>query len=116
MKVPLVLRARITHGKTALRSKAHATLSRPSHPKPNVRDDAYVPLAGSEQRRGRPDWEEKERNLFLRGGLDEANQVETPQQITVCVKAIFQMASRSCEAACAKIAPDCLSAESGGRR
>jgi hypothetical protein len=80
MKVPLVLRARIAHGKTALRSKAHATLSRPSHPKPNVRDDAYVPLAGSGQRRGRPDWEEKERNLFLRGGLDEANQVETPQR------------------------------------
>ena len=44
---PLVLRAvRPLTSRLALRSHARATLSRPSHPLPNVRDDAYAPLVG----------------------------------------------------------------------
>ena len=66
-----------------------ASLSRPSHPVPNVRDDREAPLFRVQDGVGSKAVSINPRNeLFLRTGLDDPNQIESFQQIAVYVDAI----------------------------
>jgi len=58
------------------------TLPRPSHPKPNVRDDRETPLCGPGRRGYGFDLGETERDIFLRLGLDDPNQVDAEREFS----------------------------------
>jgi hypothetical protein len=61
---------------------AQPTLPRPPHPAPNVRDDRDTPLMRERDGVGyRGDLGDAGRDLFLRGGLDDPNQVDLVQEI-----------------------------------
>jgi hypothetical protein len=65
-----------------------ATPSRPPHPLPNVRDDRDTPLLRAGTRPVITNFGKKEREIFLREGLDNPNQLETVRKIRFCARAI----------------------------
>jgi hypothetical protein len=76
----LVLRAAIAHEKPALRSRARAILSRPPHSGPTS-VTTRTPLIGPGCEEETTDLGEGRSELFLRGGLDDPNQVERVWEI-----------------------------------
>ena len=62
---------------------------RPPHPAPYVRDDRETPLCvGRDGKRYRFDLGQQRRGIFLKMGLDRANQIDPLQQIPPCAQAI----------------------------
>jgi hypothetical protein len=60
-----------------------ATPSRPPHPLPNVRDDRDTPLLRAGTRPVITNFGKKEREIFLREGLDNPNQLETVRKNSI---------------------------------
>jgi hypothetical protein len=60
----------------------HASLSRPPHPAPNVRDDAYAPLVEAGRRINKAASAKRRSEIFLLEGLDTISRGEPAGQIT----------------------------------
>src|SRR5207245_418247 len=73
--------------------------------RPNVRDDAYAPLIGPGCEEETIDLGGRRSELFLRGGLDDPNHVESAREIGFYAHAIFQAVSLSHEATFSRICP-----------
>ena len=71
----------LTASRPATRLRARRC-PRPSHPKPNVRDDRETPLCGPGRRGYGFDLGETERDIFLRLGLDDPNQVDAEREFS----------------------------------
>jgi hypothetical protein len=68
----------------AVRNNAarHASLSRPPHPAPNVRDDAYAPLVEAGRRINKAASSKRRSEIFLPEGLDTIPRGGPIEQIT----------------------------------
>jgi hypothetical protein len=63
-------RPSIAHGRTALRCQSAPTLSRPPHPCPTFRDDAYAPLIGRDVEFNKSVSTKSRNDIFFARGLD----------------------------------------------
>ena len=80
----LVWRAFIAHGKPPCDVPRATTLPRPPHPAPNVRDDGQRPsVRARDGGKYAGDLGRKKTELFLSGGLDRANHLESSRQIRI---------------------------------
>jgi len=100
----LVLRTATAHGKPALRPALRATLSRPPHSGPTS-VTTRTPLIGPGCEQETTDLGESRSELFLRGGLDDPNQVERVWEIRFLAHGIFRVVRRLYEAALARFCP-----------
>ena len=78
-----VWRAMVAHGKPALRSRSRPTPLRPPHLIPTFVTTADAPRAEGDGGVMPLIWREMGRGIFLLGGLDRANHVESARKIGV---------------------------------